>query len=141
MLRSLAAALAFAGAVMTLSGDEASARQSLAIEPKPVIVGGRPAGCPARYCGCAAARYVGLKGAHWNLAANWLRLPRAAPAPGMAAARRGHVFILKRHVRGNRWLVWDPNSGRGLTRIHVRSLAGFTVVNPRSGIYASARRR
>ena len=64
------------------------------------------------------------------------------PAPGMAAARRGHVFILKRHVSGNRWLVYDPNSGRGLTRIHVRSLAGYTVVNPRGGIaYVSARKR
>ena len=141
MLRSIVAVLALAGAVMTLSIDEASARRSLAIEPKPIIVGGRPAGCPVRYCGCAAARHVGLKGAQWNLAANWLRLPRAAPAKGMAAARRGHVFILLRPVSGNRWLVFDPNSGRGLTRIHVRSLAGYTVINPRSGIYASARRR
>lgn len=106
-----------------------------------VVVGGRPAGCPRAYCGCASARYVGLKGAQWNLAANWLRLPRAAPAAGMAAARRGHVFILKRHVSGNRWVVYDPNSGRGLTRVHVRSLAGYTVVNPRGWIYASARRR
>jgi|GEM_PF-3732250 len=111
------------------------------VSEKARVVGGRPAGCPRAYCGCASARYVGLEGRQWWLAANWLKLPRAAPAPGMAAARRGHVFILKRHVRGNRWLVYDPNSGRGLTRIHVRSLAGYTVVNPRQGIYASARRR
>jgi len=100
------------------------------------VVGGRPAGCPHAYCGCASARYVGLSGAQWNLAANWLRLPRAAPAPGMAAARRGHVFILKHQVAGNNWMVYDPNSGGGLTRVHVRSLAGYTVVNPRGSQYA-----
>jgi len=101
------------------------------------VVGGRPAGCPHAYCGCASARYVGLSGSQWNLAANWLRLPRAAPASGMAAARRGHVFILKHHVSGNNWMVYDPNSGGGLTRVHVRSLAGYTVVNPRGSSYAS----
>lgn len=108
------------------------------------VVGGRPAGCPHAYCGCASARYVGLSGAQWNLAANWLRLPRTNPAPGMAAARRGHVFILKSHVSGNRWLAYDPNSGGGKTRIHVRSLAGYTVVNPRGGYannYATAVKR
>lgn len=100
------------------------------------VVGGRPVGCPHAYCGCASARYVGLRGSQWNLAANWLRLPRTAPASGMAAARRGHVFILKHHVSGNNWMVYDPNSGGGLTRVHVRSLAGYQIVNPR-GSYAS----
>ena len=51
-------------------------------------------------------------------------LPRAMPAPGMVAARRGHVFVLKRHIRGKIWLVHDSNSGRGKTRVHPRSIAG-----------------
>ena len=98
-----------------------------------VIVGGRPAGCPARYCGCASARHVGLSGAKWNLAANWLTLPRASCAPGMAAARRGHVFIIKACHGNGTVTAYDPNSGGGKTRIHTRSLAGYTVVNPRGG--------
>ncbi|WP_416193727.1 hypothetical protein [Nitrobacter sp. TKz-YC01] len=96
------------------------------------IVGGRPHGCPRRYCGCGASLHIfGRIIPRLNLAANWLRFPRAAPAPGMVAARRGHVFVLKRHLHGKVWLVWDANSGRGKTRIHPRSIAGFTIVDPR----------
>ena len=96
------------------------------------IVGGRPAGCPRRYCGCGASLHIfGRIVPRLNLAANWLRFPRAAPAPGMVAARRGHVFVLKRHLHGKVWLVWDANSGRGKTRIHPRSIAGFAIVDPR----------
>ncbi|WP_416192945.1 hypothetical protein [Nitrobacter sp. TKz-YC01] len=96
------------------------------------IVGGRPAGCPRRYCGCGASLHIfGRIIPRLNLAANWLRFPRAAPAPGMVAARRHHVFVLKRHLHGRVWLVWDANSGRGKTRIHPRSIAGFTIVDPR----------
>lgn len=95
------------------------------------IVGGRPAGCPRRYCGCGASLHIfGRIIPSLNLAANWLRFPRAAPAPGMVAARRGHVFVLRRHISGKTWLVWDANSGRGKTRIHPRSIAGFKIVNP-----------
>ena len=96
------------------------------------IVGGRPHGCPRRYCGCGASLHIfGRIIPRLNLAANWLRFPRAAPAPGMVAARRGHVFVLKRHLHGRVWLVWDANSGRGKTRVHPRSIAGFTIVDPR----------
>jgi hypothetical protein len=68
-----------------------------------------------------------------NLAANWLRFPRAAPAPNMVAARRGHVFVLKQHIAGNTWLVHDSNSGRGRTRVHPRSIARYVIVNPHGG--------
>jgi hypothetical protein len=34
------------------------------------------------------------------------------------------------HVGGSNWLVHDGNSGHGLTREHVRSISGYTVVNP-----------
>jgi hypothetical protein len=48
----------------------------------------------------------------------------------MAAARRGHVFVLKQHIRGSIWLVFDANSGGRKTRMHPRSIAGFVIVNP-----------
>jgi hypothetical protein len=96
------------------------------------VIGGRPAGCPRRYCGCGASLYLfGKIIPSLNLAANWLRFPRAAPAPGMVGARRGHVFVLKRHIRGKVWMVHDSNSGRGKTRVHPRSIAGFQTVDPR----------
>lgn len=95
------------------------------------IVGGRPSGCPRRFCGCGASLHLfGRIVPSLNLAANWLRFPRAAPAPGMAAARRGHVMVLKQHLGGSTWLVHDSNSGGGKTRLHARSIAGFAVVNP-----------
>lgn len=93
-----------------------------------------PAGCPRRaFCGCGASvRVFGHSVRGLWLAASWLRFPRAAPASGMVAARRGHVFVLEHHISGNTWMVYDANSGRGATRIHPRSLAGYTVVNPRA---------
>lgn len=91
-----------------------------------------PAGCPARaFCGCGTAvRLLGSPVRSLWLAANWLRFPRAAPAPGMAAARRGHVFAIEQVLGNGKVLAYDPNSGGRKTRIHVRSLAGYTVVNP-----------
>lgn len=95
------------------------------------VIGGRPAGCPSRFCGCGASLHLfGRIIPALNLAANWLRFPRAAPAPKMVAARRGHVFVLERHIAGNTWLVFDANSGGRRTRIHPRSIAGYSIVNP-----------
>lgn len=95
------------------------------------VIGARPSGCPHAYCGCSASLYLfGKIIPRLNLAANWLSFPKAAPAPKMAAARHGHVFVLVEHKGGDKWLVHDGNSGRGMTRLHVRSLAGYTVVNP-----------
>ena len=96
------------------------------------VVGGRPAGCPSRFCGCEASLYIfGRIIPSLNLAYNWIvKFPHAFAAPGMAAARSGHVMVLISHVEGNHWLVHDGNSGRHLTRNHVRSIAGFTIVNP-----------
>ncbi|WP_164718662.1 hypothetical protein [Bradyrhizobium sp. LVM 105] len=96
------------------------------------IVGGRPAGCPSSFCGCGAAlRVFGRVVPELNLAANWLRFPRTSPAPGMVAARRGHVFVLEQHLEGDVWMAYDANSGGRATRMHPRSLRGYTVVNPR----------
>lgn len=98
------------------------------------VIGGRPAGCPHAFCGCGASLHLfGRIIPSLNLAANWLRFPRAFPAPRMAAARRGHVMVLERHIAGDIWLVFDSNSGGGLTRLHPRSIAGYAVVNPQGG--------
>jgi hypothetical protein len=102
-----------------------------ASEPEGRVIGGRPAGCPSSYCGCGAAlRVFGRVIPELNLAANWLRFPRTSPAPGMVAARRGHVFVLEQHVGGDMWMAYDSNSGGHATRVHARLLRGYTVVNP-----------
>ena len=68
-----------------------------------------------------------------NLAANWARkFPRTSPAPGMVAARSGHVFVLRAHKGGDVWEVKDGNSGGHKTRIHDRSIRGYTIVDPHS---------
>lgn len=96
------------------------------------VIGRRPPGCPHAFCGCEASLYLfGKIRPNLNLAANWLRnFPRAMPAPGMVAARRHHVMVLMRHVSGSKWLVHDGNSGGGLTREHVVSIRGYTIVDP-----------
>ena len=93
----------------------------------------RPDGCPHAFCGCEASLYVfGQIRADLNLASNWARkFPHTSPAPGMAAVRNHHVMVLMSHVEGNNWLVHDGNSGGGLTREHVVSISGYTIVNPR----------
>jgi hypothetical protein len=95
------------------------------------VVGGRPAGCPNAFCGCEASLYrFGHVVPELNLASNWRRFPRAAPAPGMAAVRSGHVMILQAEVGNGVWTVHDGNSGGHVTREHARSLAGYTIVDP-----------
>jgi hypothetical protein len=97
------------------------------------VVGGRPAGCPHAFCGCEASLYrFGRLIPELNLASNWRRFPRAAPAAGMAAIRSGHVMILQHQVDGNIWSVHDGNSGGHLTREHLSSLAGYMIVDPSS---------
>jgi hypothetical protein len=93
-----------------------------------------PSGCPrVAFCGCGASVHVfGRPVRELYLAANWFRFPRSAPAPGMAAVRRHHVMVLERQVSGGVWLVYDANSGGHRTRVHVRSIAGYAVVNPRA---------
>jgi hypothetical protein len=94
-------------------------------------LGGRPKGCPNRFCGCALSlKLFGRIIPHLNLAANWRSFPRSAPQSGMVAARRGHVFQLLAHRSGSTWQVWDANSGGGRIRIHDRSIAGYAIVNP-----------
>lgn len=96
---------------------------------------GHPAGCPhTAFCGCGVSvKVFGHPVRNLYLAANWLKYPRAAPGPGMVAARHGHVMYIESiNVNGNA-VVYDPNSGGHQTRVHTRSLAGYHVVNPHSG--------
>lgn len=109
---------------------------------KPVYVE-HPDGCPrVAFCGCGVAKAIYGTIVRWGglaVAANWLGFPRAEPAPGMVAARRGHVFLILAMIKPGLALAYDPNSGEHQTKIHARKLAGFTVVNPRAGAkYASA---
>lgn len=120
MLRTLA----FAGALLCALSSPIHAESVVA----------HPAGCPARaFCGCGAAlRVFGRHVRSLWLAANWFQFPRAAPAPGMAAVRKHHVMVLEQHLGGNTWLAYDANSGGHRTRVHARSIAGYTIVNPRT---------
>jgi len=100
----------------------------------PIVVGARPSECPRSFCGCEASLYLfGHVRPDLNLASNWMRqFPRTSPAPGMAAVRNHHVFVLMSQVDGSNWLVHDGNSGQGLIREHVQSISGYTVVNPQT---------
>lgn len=103
------------------------------------VIGSRPAGCPHRYCGCSASIYLfGKIIPSLNLALNWRRFPSSSPAPRMAAYRPGHVMVLVSHVSGDNWVVHDGNSGGGKTRLHVRSIRGFRVVNPSGSSFGGA---
>jgi hypothetical protein len=103
------------------------------------VIGGRPAGCPTRFCGCGASIHLfGKIIPELNLSSNWLRFPRTSAAPDTVAVRRGHVFVLKSHVQGDIWMVHDSNSGGRKTRLHHRSIQGYAIVDPRGGSkYAS----
>ena len=96
------------------------------------VIGGRPDGCPHAYCGCGLRKYLGLTDTRLNLASNWARLfpHEAAPRPGLAAVRSGHVMYIESTAGNGQWVIRDYNSGGGLSRVHVRDLRGYVFVNP-----------
>ncbi|WP_441235448.1 hypothetical protein [Bradyrhizobium sp. 930_D9_N1_4] len=125
---------AYRSTQMTLT-DAGNTATTISVSSGDRVIGGRPAGCPSSFCGCGAAiRVFGRVVPELNLASNWLRFPRAAPAPGMVAARRGHVFVLEQSLGGDMWMAYDANSGGHATRMHARSLRGYTIVNPRGSM-------
>ena len=79
-----------------------------------------PSGCPRiAFCGCGTAlELLGTPVRALWLAANWYRFPRASPAPGTAAIFGRHHVAAVREVAGNEVLLYDPNSGGHLTRVH-----------------------
>lgn len=96
---------------------------------------GHPSGCPRRaFCGCGASVEIfGKPVRELFLARNWFKFPRTEPSPGTVAVRRGHVFVLRQHIQGKTWLVYDANSGGRKTRVHHRSIAGYAIVDPHGG--------
>ena len=91
-----------------------------------------PSGCPRiAFCACGAATEIFGRPirALW-LAAAWFKFPHSAPAPQTVAVRSHHVFVLRYHIDGDVWMVADYNSGGHLSRLHERSIAGFTIVSP-----------
>jgi len=111
---------------------DANGNRSRRVADAGTIIGGRPAGCPSRYCGCGLRMYLGLADKRLNLASNWARLfPHVAgPAAGIAAVRSGHVMYIEGSAGDGQWLVRDYNSGGGLSRVHVRDVRGYVFVNP-----------
>ena len=98
-----------------------------------------PAGCPhIAFCGCGVSvKVFGHPVRELFLAANWFKYPRAMPAPGMVAVRNHHVmYIMAVDANGNA-TVYDPNSGGHQTRIHRRSLSGYSVRDPHGARFAS----
>lgn len=92
-----------------------------------------PPGCPpVSFCGCGAALVVFGKHVRelWQASA-WYKFPRSEPAPGTVAVRNHHVFVLLEQVRDKIWHVYDANSGGHATRVHNRSIVGYTIVRPR----------
>ena len=91
-----------------------------------------PSGCPRiAFCGCGAAVEIfGRPIRELWLAANWLRFPRAFPAPGMVAVRQHHVFVIREVHGDGTVLAYDANSGGHRTRIHNVSLRGYSVRDP-----------
>ena len=113
-------------------------RGGLVVQYEGSVVGGRPAGCPHRYCGCAVSLKVfGRIITDLNLAANWRKFASAPPSSGMVAWRNGHVIYIET-VNGDGTVVaYDPNSGGHKTRVHTVSLRKYHVVNPHTLRYAS----
>jgi len=93
-----------------------------------------PSGCPRRlFCGCGASvEAFGRSVRSLWTAASWGMFKSASPAPRMAAFRRHHVVILRHHISGSIWMVYDANSGGRQTRIHPRNISGMRVVDPYS---------
>lgn len=111
---------------------EVSVRQS-AVQVSDTAIVAHPEGCPSRaFCGCGAAvRVFGHSVRELWLAANWFKFPKAAPGAGMVAVRAHHVMVLEVDLGGGIWQVFDANAGHHLTMVHARSIAGYSIVNPR----------
>ena len=113
-----------------------------------VVLGGMPPECERwvsripsirkLFCGCGVAAKVGLDNTSgfWNVAGNFLTLPRASPAPGMVAVTRHHVFVLEHHISGNTWMIYNPNGAYHKTWRQPYNITGWTIVNPNGGMAA-----
>jgi len=57
----------------------------------------------------------------------------------MVAVRRHHVFVIREVRSPGVVLAYDANSGGRKTRLHMRSLSGYVVVNPHGSRHARAK--
>lgn len=97
-----------------------------------------PDGCPRRlFCGCGAAKYLGLSDRSLWLAREWLRFPASEPVRGAVAVWRHHVAVILEYLGQGKAKLYDANSGGHLTRIHIRSIAGASIRNPSGSSSAS----
>lgn len=89
-----------------------------------------PTGCPRRlFCACGVSMKIWGHAKHMAAKA-FFQYPRASPGSGMVAVRNHHVMYIMAYNGDNMATVYDPNSGGRQTRIHQRSLAGYSVRNP-----------
>jgi hypothetical protein len=125
-----------AATVAGVAKADSIAARSYASGDQGSIIGGRPSDCPHAYCGCGLRKFLGLDDKRLNLASNWARFfPReGAPRAGLAAVRSHHVMYIESSAGDGQWLVRDYNSGGGLSRLHVRSVRGYTLVNPHAQV-------
>lgn len=99
-----------------------------------------PSGCPrSLFCGCGVSVYVfGHPIKSLFLAAAYGRFPQtSSPGPRDVAYRRGHALAFM-SVSGNQATIYNPNSGRRLTRVQTVTLSalrakGYRFVSPLSG--------
>jgi hypothetical protein len=112
-----------------------AAAPSRSLAGSDVQIVAHPVGCPRTlFCGCGAARELGLSDPSLWAVKAWYQFPRAAAAPGMALLwGERHVAAIRAVHDDGTVTVYDANSGGGLTRIHRISLAGLIVVDPHAG--------
>jgi hypothetical protein len=96
-----------------------------------VILGGRPAGCPARsWCGCWLASHLGMRDRSLWLARNWAHVGSSSgPRPGAIVVWRHHVGKITA-VNGHRIRVLSGNDGRRV-RERWRTTAGVIAYRTR----------
>ncbi|HLH11692.1 MAG TPA: hypothetical protein VKV77_07440 [Methylovirgula sp.] len=99
-----------------------------------------PSGCPWRlFCGCGVSeRVFGHPVRDLYLVRNWLRFPRGRAEPGNVVlfGVRHIAYIMQTYGDGTA-MLYDPNSGGRLTRIHRMNIAWADIRNPRGGRLAS----
>ena len=115
------------GVTMPCGETDAQADRARYAEPRTGRApsqGGRPAGCPSRWCGCWLGKHLGIARRDLWLARNWAGVGRPAGGPrsGAIAVWRSHVGIVKA-VEGKRIQVLSGNDGNAV-RERWRSSAG-----------------
>lgn len=95
-----------------------------AADARAQIVGGRPAGCPARWCGCWLMQHYGFHDRRLWRAIMWASLMPRAPGPGVGrvVVWKNHVGVITGEYRGQ-WIVLSGNDS-GQIRERTRSIVG-----------------